>query len=255
MSDAAPPPPAPNGQPQTGRRLAGRRVLVTGGTSGIGLAVSQALAEHQARVFLIGRTATTLETAVHDLQAGGCDALGMTADTSSPHDLRKVFGAIDAQWQGLDVLVNNASLRGTPFWDEDETQADQLMRVNAGGYVTCAHLAARRMRQQGGHIVNIGSLSAELRDGPYASYVAAKSAVRGFSMALGRTVRGAGIKVTLIEPGFVDTPMIDLPPEDKAQKKRRHEMLEPGDVAEAVIFCLTRAPGVDVPLLQLQPLH
>lgn len=255
MSDALPLSPGPDDQTLVSGRLAGRRVLVTGGASGIGLAIARALAEHQARLFLIGRTASSLETAVHDLRAGGCDVQGMTADTSRPDDLRAVFRTIDAQWQGLDTLVNNASLRGTPFWEEDETQAEQLMQVNATGYVTCAHLAARRMRERGGHIVNIGSLSAELRDGPYASYVAAKSSVRGFSMALGRTVRAEGIKVTLIEPGFVDTPMIDLPPEDKAQKKRRYEMLEPEDVAEAVIFCLTRAPGVDIPLLQLQPLR
>ncbi|MFC4638843.1 SDR family oxidoreductase [Deinococcus hohokamensis] len=245
----APPTPAPTAY------LSGRRVLITGATSGIGLATAHALAAHEARVFLIGRRASALQTALRNLQAAGADAQGMTADTSRPDELRDVFRRLDEQWQGLDVLVNNASVRGRPFWDEDETQAEALLEINAGGYVTCAHLAARRMRERGGHIVNIGSLSAELRDGPYASYVAAKSAVRGFSMALGRTVRRDGIRVTLIEPGFVDTPMIDLPGEEKEEKRRRHEMLHPGDVAEAVVFCLTRAPGVEIPLLQIQPLH
>jgi len=235
--------------------LSGKRVLVTGGTSGIGLAIAHTLAAQQARVFLIGRTPSSLEGALHQLRSKNADIQGMTADTSQLGDLQRLFEAIDAQWQGLDILVNNASTRGTPFWDEAPEQAEQLMQVNAGGYVACAHLAARRMREQGGHIVNIGSLSAELRDGPYTSYVAAKSAVRGFSMALGRTVRPDGIKVTLIEPGFVDTPMIDLSAEEKAQRKQRLEMLEPQDVAEAVEFCLTRSGAVDIPLLQIQPMR
>lgn len=234
-------------------RLTGRRVLVTGGTTGIGLAVARALVAHEARVWIVGRTATSMNTALQDLRRSGGDVRGVTADTSRLEDLRSLFADVDAHWDGLDVLVNNAAVRGTPFWDEDAEQAEHLMRVNAGGYVACANFAARRMRGRGGHIVNVGSLAAELRDAPYASYVAAKSAVRGFSMALGRTVRADGIKVTLIEPGFVDTPMIDAPPEDKRRRKERLEMLEPDDVAAAVLFCLTRPARVDVPMLQIQP--
>ncbi|WP_019587474.1 SDR family oxidoreductase [Deinococcus apachensis] len=234
--------------------LAGRRVLITGGTTGIGLAVAHLLVRQHARVFVVGRRPSTLEAALHNLRAAGGEVQGLPIDTVRLDDLHRLFQEID-RWGGLDVLVNNASVRGTPFWDEDARGAEHLMQVNAGGYVTCAHLAARRMREHGGHIVNVGSLAAEVRDGPYATYVAAKSAVRGFSMALGRTVRAEGIRVSLIEPGFVDTPMIDVPVEEKQQRKKRLEMLEPRDVAEAVLFCLTRPPGVDIPLLQIQPLR
>ncbi len=234
--------------------LAGRRVLVTGGTTGIGLAVAHTLVRQGARVFVVGRTPSTLEAALQDLRAAGDEVQGLPVDTARLDDLNRLFHEID-RWGGLEVLVNNASVRGTPFWDEDALEAEHLMQVNAGGYVTCANLAARRMREHGGHIVNFGSLSAEVRGGPYVSYVAAKSAVRGFSMALGRTVRADGIRVTLIEPGFVDTPMIDVPAEEKERRKERLEMLDPRDVAEAVLFCLTRPRGVEIPLLQIQPLH
>lgn len=235
--------------------LPGRRALVTGGTTGIGLAIARALAEGGARVLIVGRSRSTLDAALMDLRASrpGVDVDGLTADTSRLEDLTALFAEIDRRWDGLDILVNNAAVRGTPFWDEDPATAGHLMSVNAAGYVTCAHLAARRMRGRGGHIVNVGSLSAELRDAPYASYVAAKSAVRGFSMALGRTVRDEGIRVTLVEPGFVDTPMIDIPASEKERRKRALEMLDPSDVADAVLFCLTRLARVDIPMLQIQP--
>jgi NADP-dependent 3-hydroxy acid dehydrogenase YdfG len=72
-------------------------------------------------------------------------------------------------------------------------------------------------------------------------------------MALGRTVRADGIRVTLIEPGFTDTPMIGLDDEERTRRVQSLEILVPDDVAEAVLFCLTRPARVEIPVLQIQP--
>ena len=229
----------------------GRRVVVTGGTTGIGRAVARLLASRGARVLILGRDEADLREALDDVGARG-EAHGVSADLSRLEDVRRVFGEADAWLGGVDVLVNNAAVYGGR-WDEESLEdADYAIRTNLVGYVACAHEAAARMGQ-GGHVVNVGSMSADLREPAGPTYVSTKAGIQGFSESLRKAVNERGIRVTLVEPGKVATDMIDKPREEKERLEARSEMLRPEDVAACVWFALTQPPRCDIVSLQVRP--
>ena len=134
-------------------------------------------------------------------------------------------------------------------------EADTV-RANLVGYLACAHEAVRRMRDSGGGaVVNIGSMSADVREEGSSVYVATKAGVQGFSAALRKEVNPHGITVTLIEPGATGTDMQPQSPAEQRELEARGEVLEAEDIAEAVLFCLTRPARADVVEMQVRPRH
>lgn len=234
--------------------LAGKAVVVTGATTGIGRAVARMLATGGARVLILGRHEPELNEALREIRAAGGEVHGLTADTSRIEDVRRIFREADERLGGVDVLVNNAALASEPFEGEPLEEIDYVVRTNVVGYLACAREAVERMKRRGaGHIVNIGSMSADLREENGSVYVATKAAIQGFSESLRKTVNPGGIKVSLVEPGKVATEMVEMPDEEKREREERKEMLVPEDVARCVVFCLMQPAHCDVVQVQLRP--
>ena len=129
-----------------------------------------------------------------------------------------------------------------------------MIKTNLLGYIACTREALDRMKpHKAGHIVNIGSMSADVREQGSSIYVATKSGIQGFSESLRKEVNEAGIKVTLIEPGAVGTDMQPVSVPDQRQKEENLEMLKAEDIAAAVLFTLTQPKRCDVVDLKIRP--
>lgn len=235
------------------RDLDGQRVLVTGGTTGIGRAITLLLADQGARVLTYGRHQKELDEALEDLQQNGRDVHGFTADQSSLDGIRKIFEQVDDQLGGLDILINNASLGAEGVQQHDLEEIQYVLNTNLLAYVACCKEALARMKKRGGHVVLIGSLSAETREGDSSVYVAAKSGVQGFAESFRKEAKELGVRVTLIEPGAVGT---DMQPKKSthARKAEQKTMLKAEDLAACVHFCVTQPDRADVSELRIWPL-
>jgi NAD(P)-dependent dehydrogenase (short-subunit alcohol dehydrogenase family) len=241
------------------RSVAERAVVVTGGTTGIGRAVARLLALRGARVLIFGRHQAELEDALEEMRGIGGQVYGLTADQSRIEDVQRVFDEADRQLGRLDVLVNNAAVSADRLDEADPRALQYTVDANLVGYIACAQAAVARMKRASrdggiaGHIVNIGSMSADLREEENSVYVATKAAIQAFSESLRKTLNADGIKVTLIEPGRVATDMVDASAEEKREKEEELEILRPEDIAECVHFCLTQPKRCDVVGVQLRP--
>jgi meso-butanediol dehydrogenase/(S,S)-butanediol dehydrogenase/diacetyl reductase len=187
------------------RGLAGRRVLVTGGASGIGAATTERFLEEGARVIVLDRD----EAGCRRLSAR-LPALAATvvADVGDADAVARAFAAIDGEWGGLDVLINNAgiSLRHR-FLDLTTEEWRQVMRVNLDGVFLVAQQAARRMIAQGaGVILNMGSTNGLMGYPFYADYNASKAAVLELTRSMALELAPA-IRVNAVCPGYILTPM------------------------------------------------
>jgi NADP-dependent 3-hydroxy acid dehydrogenase YdfG len=235
--------------------VAGKYVLITGGTTGIGRATALLLASHGAHVMIFGRNPQHLKDAISDIEATGGDVFGLAADLTRLEDIQRVFQEADRKWGRLDVLVNNASLpANSVVKDTDYAEWDYVLRTNVLGYIACTREAVDRMRKTGGgHIVNIGSLSAYVREKGASLYVATKSAVEGLSAALGKELMDDDIKVSLIEPGAVGSDMVELSAEEQAKMQAEGRMLKAEDIAGCVYYCLTQPPRCTVMEVRIRP--
>jgi len=239
--------------------LKDKSVIVTGGTTGIGRALCKHLVAAGANVLLFGRHEPELQDALNDIGTDGKDGkgkvIGMTADQTVYEDVLKVFARADEELGGLDVLVNNAAQPASNVSKDDVQTLKYVVDTNLVGYMVCSKLALERMQAQGkGHIVNIGSMSAEGQD-PNNTYVATKAGVRGFAKSLGKEANKAGIRVTTIEPGLVGTDMTIEDKPEQEQWQRDGKMLKAEDIAGCVVYALSQPERCNVEFVQIRPVH
>jgi NADP-dependent 3-hydroxy acid dehydrogenase YdfG len=233
--------------------LAGKAVVVSGGTTGIGRVTALLLATKGAKVLVFGRHEKELRDALNDLERAG-EACGIVADQARHEDVLKVFATAYEVFGGVDILINNAAIAAESVLQTDHDQILYAIQTNLVGCLDCSKEAVARMKKKGGgHIVNIGSLSADLRESGEDLYVATKSALQGFTEALRKSVNQDGIKVTLIEPGLVGSDMIEMPVEKQRDKQEKLEMLQAEDIARAVHYCLTQPRRCEVITMQIRP--
>jgi NAD(P)-dependent dehydrogenase (short-subunit alcohol dehydrogenase family) len=236
-------------------RLAGKAVLVTGGGSGIGLATARALLAEGARVAIAGRSADKLRQAAGTLSAG--DRLHpQAADVTDPAQVQRLVQDVTARFGKIDVLVNNAGLniKARAFRELTAESYHQLLAANLHGAFYCMQAVVPQMRQRrDGLIVCINSISGK-RSGPLGgiAYNAAKFGLRGLAMGLGAEEKDHGIRVCSIYPGEVNTPILDNRPVPLSPE-RLQAMLQPEDVAAAVLFVATLPPRANVPELVITP--
>lgn len=239
--------------PQT---IQGKNVLITGGTTGIGRAIAILLAAQGARVAIFGRHEAELADAMEAINAIGPAQrpFGFIADVATEEGIKNIFEQTDGYLDRLDILVNNAALPFDSITSGSYEDWKYVTDTNLLGYMACVHEAVIRMRpNRNGHIVNIGSMSADERGKDSSVYVATKAGIQGFSEALRKEVNNLGIKISLIEPGLVGSDMIEVPAEDQPSEIDALKMLKAEDVAMSVLYCLCQPKRSDVIYLQIRP--
>jgi NAD(P)-dependent dehydrogenase (short-subunit alcohol dehydrogenase family) len=192
-------------------RLSGRVAIVTGASSGLGVAFAGALAEAGASVVLAARRAGRLAEAVASIQAGGGQAVSVTADVSDPDSCAALAVAAMERFGRLDILVNNAGIGSAyPASRETPEQFRSVIDVNLNGAYWMAQACGRHM-QPGSTIVNISSVLALTTAGlPQAAYTASKAGLIGLTRDLANQWTGRkGIRVNAIAPGYFPSEMTD----------------------------------------------
>jgi NADP-dependent 3-hydroxy acid dehydrogenase YdfG len=241
----------------TPKSLSGKVVFVTGGTTGIGRATARILSGLGAKVFITGRHQTELDQTIKDTKKAYPDATisGITSDLAEKESIPKVFDEISEQYGTLDILINNAGLGAEGITKGEYDDWAYIIHTNLIAYMACANAAVKAMKKnKGGHIVNIGSMSAETREESGTVYVATKAGIQGFTASLRKEVNPMNIKVTLIEPGAVSSDMQPGGSKEHDKKIKAMEMLEAEDIAAAVVFCLAQPQRCDVVTMQVRPL-
>ncbi len=236
------------------QNISNKSILVTGGTTGIGRATSLMLASAGANILLTGQDQAHLEDTLKDAgKMGVGDRIkGIVTDMSTAAGITKIFNEVDSRFGNLDVLINNAALAYQSITEGSYEEWEHIIKTNLLGYLACSNQAIERMKaRKAGHIVNIGSMSADVREKGSSVYVATKSGIQGFSESLRKEVNESGIKVTLIEPGAVGSDMQPSSPEEQREKEKKLEMLQAEDIAYAVLYCLAQPPRCDVVELKI----
>jgi len=191
-------------------KLAGSKVLVTGGSSGIGLAIARILAAKGAHVLISGRRRDVVEAAAAQLRADGGRVDAVAADVTAADGLAATMAAVEATLGGLDVLVNNAGgVRAGRLEDTSEREIRAMIEVNLVAPILLTRAALPLLRRGGqGMVVDVSSAIALVGLPFYATYAAAKAGIAHFGEALRRELTGEGVHVMTAYPGATDTPMM-----------------------------------------------
>jgi len=211
--------------------------LITGGSSGIGLAIARMLRDEGFMLTLASRTAAKVEAAAADL-----GATAIAADVSNPEDCSRVVSEHVEREGGLDLLVNSAGV-GIAGRVEDAQlkHIDRQLAINLRGLVLVTQAAVPHLRKTRGWIVNLASIAGTQPVPSLPIYAATKAAVISLTHSLNADLDEDGVRSIAICPGFVDTPMAEfsgLPAE---------EMIQPEDCAEVVRMCLRLSPRAQIP--------
>jgi clavulanate-9-aldehyde reducatase len=236
-------------------------VAITGASSGIGEATALACAHAGAKVALAARRADRIENLAARIRSDGGQAVAIETDVSDEAGARAFVEGAREQLGGLHGLVNNAGvmLLG-PVEGADTNQWRQMIEVNCLGLLYCTHAAIPIMREEGaGHIVNLSSVAGRVASIGSAVYNMTKWGVGGFSEGLRQEVLHANIRVTIIEPGFVETELqghnAGNPIVMEAMEKMREQVdpLQASDIADAIAYALTRPQHVAVNEVLIRP--
>jgi NAD(P)-dependent dehydrogenase (short-subunit alcohol dehydrogenase family) len=229
-----------------------RAALITGGSSGIGLAIARALGEEGYGLTLSARRPDKLEAAADSLRESGLDVQAVPANMADEPDIKNVVEQHRERFGRLDVLVNNAGIGiGGPVADAQTKKVDLQLNVNLRAVYLVARDCIPLLKEAGAEhgkalMVNTASIAGKHGQGWLAAYSATKFGVVGLSQALHKELSNDGVQVTAICPGFVATAMTDWI-EGQVPKE---EMIQPEDIAEGIRFLLRTSPNCIVPELQ-----
>ena len=241
--------------------LEGRVAVVTGASSGIGEATALALAGAGASVALGARREDRIEALAERIRDKGGNAVAIAVDVSDEAQVRAFMDGARKQLGGLDVLINNAGvmLLG-PVDGADVEEWRRMVDVNLLGLLYCTHAALAPMREGGGgHVVNLSSVAGRNARAGAAVYNLTKFGVTAFSEALRQEVLHSNVRVTCVEPGFVETELqgqntnpVVLQGVEK-MREQIGEVLTADDIADAILYAVTRPAHVNVNEVLIRP--
>jgi NADP-dependent 3-hydroxy acid dehydrogenase YdfG len=239
--------------------LSGQVIAITGASSGIGEATALACARAGAAVALGARRTERIDALAARITADGGKALAVSTDVGDEPQARAFISRAQSELGRVDALVNNAGMMLLgPVEDASTDEWRRMIAANVFGVLYCTHAALPLMREQGsGHIITVSSVAGRVVRAGSAVYNLTKWGVGAFSEALRQEVAPHGIRVTLVEPGLVATELASHNrPEVLEQMGRRFEgvtPLDPADIADAILFALTRPANVSVNEVLVRP--
>jgi NADP-dependent 3-hydroxy acid dehydrogenase YdfG len=241
-------------------QLAGKVALVTGASSGIGEAAALALAQAGVLVAVSGRRKARLDSLVERIGAAGGKGLALPGDialeadaTKSVHDAHAAFGRID-------ILINSAGVNEAGGVESLPLELwKKVLDINLMGTLYTCKAAVPLMKAQGsGDIINISSTAGRRAAGVFAAYATSKFGLTGLTESLRQEVGGAGIRVSIIEPGATQTEIAESISDPKAREAIRQHVskdgaMAPADIADAILFILTLPRRANVSQILIRP--
>jgi NAD(P)-dependent dehydrogenase (short-subunit alcohol dehydrogenase family) len=228
-----------------------RAAIVTGASSGIGLAIAKVLGEEGYALTVAARRPEKLEAAAEQLKGDGIDLQAIAASLGEEDEVKKVVAAHRDRYGRLDVLVNNAGVGvGAPVAEIVTKRLDMQLDINLRSIMLFYRECIDMLRAAAGEhksalVVNTSSISGKHGEAWLSVYSASKHGVVGWTEAMNKELGAEGIKSTALCPAFVDTPMTDFVKEHVAAE----DMIRPEDIAESVRFLLRVSPACVVPEL------
>jgi NAD(P)-dependent dehydrogenase (short-subunit alcohol dehydrogenase family) len=232
--------------------LGARAALVTGGSSGIGLAIARALAQDGYGVTISARRPDKLEQAAEGLRSEGLEVESVPANMTEESDIVDLVASHRERFGRLDVLVNNAGVGiGGPLAETDTKKLDMQIGVNLRALFLTTRECLAMLKEAGAEhrkalVVNTASIAGKSGQGWLGAYSATKFGVVGFTQALHKEHATDGIQATALCPGFVDTAMTEWVKGNVSAQ----DMIQPEDIAAAVRYLLSTSPACIVPELQ-----
>jgi NADP-dependent 3-hydroxy acid dehydrogenase YdfG len=228
--------------------------LVTGAGSGIGAATAEMLAGAGVAVTLVGRRPGPLAETAARIAAAGGRAVAVPGDTRKYRDLEHALEVANQHHGPVDLLVANAAIAeaGAIVDADPDLYADVVMTNVVGMMHSVRAVLPQLVARGSGHIVVIASISGRVTYTGESAYVASKHATVAFAECLRQEVAGTGIRISIVEPGLVETPLIHVYP-GALDMVPDVVPLEPADVARAVRYILEQPPGVNVSELVIRP--
>lgn len=230
--------------------------VVTGASSGLGHKVALRLAERGARIGLLGRDAARLEAVAVRCRAAGVATINASGEIADAGYVQGALGAVERALGLVDILVNCAGVSlpaRLRLEDIDHATWDEVFATNVRGtYLTCHHLLPAMKRRGRGTIINIGSTGAHVAQPGVSAYAATKFAVRAMTDSMLQECDGTGVRVCLVSSGPINTPIWDkrhVP----ATADERAVMLQPDDIADAVLWLIERPDHVRADEILLRP--
>jgi NAD(P)-dependent dehydrogenase (short-subunit alcohol dehydrogenase family) len=229
--------------------MADRAAIVTGASSGIGLAIARMLGEEGYAVTAAARRPDKLSGAVEELKSAGMEVEEVAGNMADEDDIKRVVAAHKERFGRLDVLVNNAGVGVGATADAHETKrVDLQLAVNLRAiilfYRECVEmLRAAASEHRNAVVVNLSSISGKSGQPWLSVYSATKAAVIGYTEAMNKELNGDGIKSVALCPGFVETPMTEF----VREQVRAEDMIRVEDIAEGVRFVLKTSPNCVIP--------
>ena len=234
--------------------MAERAAIVTGASSGIGLAIAHVLGEEGHGLTIASRRAEKLEAAAAGLRDAGFDVEAVAANMASEDEIRGVVERHRERHGRLDVLVNNAGVGvGAPVGETETKRLDMQLDVNLRSIVLFYRECVDLLRAAGAEhrkalVVNTASIAGKTGQAWLSIYSATKFGVVGFTQSMNKELGTEGIKSCALCPGFVDTPMTDFVKEQVSPE----EMIRPADIGEIVRALLRLSPACVVPEVVFQ---
>lgn len=227
----------------------GQNALVTGGTRGIGKAIAEGLARRGVNVAVAGRNIDAAMEVAAALSALGVRSRGFRLDVSNGREVEQVFEEFRKEFSRIDILINNAGITKDGLLMRMKEEAwDAVIDINLKGVFLCSREAIKDMaKQRYGRIVNITSVAAFMGNPGQANYSASKAGIVGFTKTVAREYAGRGVTVNAVAPGFIETAMTDVLPENVKEEMKKLIPLgrfgKGEDIAHAAVFLVSPESG------------